>query len=71
MSAAPTVEVLQAMLELSDAIRAKLLDQNAALLAKPSPLFYPRGATPEVQQLERQAYAAGLHHAANLRLPHA
>jgi hypothetical protein len=66
VSAAPTVEVLQAMLELSDALRAKLLDEKAALLAQPSPLFRPKGATAEAQQLERQAFAAGLHHAATL-----
>lgn len=59
-----TVDLLQAMLELSEALRAKLAEENAALLAKPSPLFHPAGDTPEGRQLEREAFAKGLHHAA-------
>lgn len=59
-----TMETLQAMLELSDALRFKLLDEKAALLAQPSPMFQPQSQTPEGRQLERDAFAKGLHHAA-------
>jgi hypothetical protein len=59
-----TPEVLQAMLDVSEALRAKLLDEKAALLAQPSPIFRPCSTTEEGRQLEREAFAKGLHHAA-------
>lgn len=59
-----TIAVVQSMLTLSEAVRAKLLEENAALLAKPSPLFAPVSTTEEGRQLEREAFAKGLHHAA-------
>jgi hypothetical protein len=59
-----TIEIVQSMLELSEALRAKLLEENAALLAQPSPLFQPRAGTEECRQFEREAFAKGLHHAA-------
>lgn len=64
MSKPMTLDVAQAMLELSEALREKLVDEKAALLAKPSPLFRPLAATEEGRQLEREAFAKGLHHAA-------
>jgi hypothetical protein len=69
MSAPLTFEQLQAMLNVSEALRAKLVEERDALLAQPSPMFKPRSLTPEGRQLERDAFARGLHFAAMSRRP--
>lgn len=66
-----TLELALAMLKVSEALREKLVDEKAALLALPSPLFKPLSDTPEGRQRERQAFAKGFHHAAMSRGPHA
>jgi hypothetical protein len=71
MSAPMNLELATSMLALSEALRAKLVEEKAALLAMPSPLFVPRSPTLEGRQLEREAFAKGLHHAAISRGPHA
>lgn len=63
-----TIEVARALLDVSEALRFRLLDENKALLARPSPVFHPQSKTDEGRQLEREAFAKGLHHAA-LSLP--
>lgn len=60
-----TLELALSMLQLSEALRAKLVEEKAALLAQPSPMFYPTSPTEEGRRLEREAFALGLHHAAN------
>lgn len=62
--AANQIDLLSAMLKLSEAVRAKLLDENLALKALPSSLFAPRSASAECRQYEREAFAKGLHLAA-------
>jgi hypothetical protein len=66
-----TLDEAVAMLAVSEALRAKLLEEKAALLAQPSALFRPLGPTPEGRQLERDAFAKGFHHAAMSRCPYA
>ncbi len=58
------IDLLSAMLDLSEALRAKLLDEVHALRAAPSRAFEPRSASAECRQYEREAYARGLHAAA-------
>lgn len=65
MSAAPDAGQLQSMLDLSDALRARLWQENQALRAAPSQLFAPQSDTAEGRQLEREAFAKGLHLAAH------
>lgn len=64
MSAPMTLELATSMLALSEALRAKLVEEKAALLAMPSPLFQPRSSSLDCRQFEREAFAKGLHHAA-------
>ena len=64
MNAPITVAQLQAMLDLSEAVRAKLLVENSALKAAPSALFTPQCDTAAGRQFEREAFAKGLHLAA-------
>ena len=71
MNAPLTLAEALAMLDVSEALRAKLVEDKAALLAQPSSLFNPRSLTPEGRQLEREAFAKGLHHAAVSRCSHA
>jgi hypothetical protein len=71
MSAPLTFEQLQAMLNVSEALRQKLVEEKAALLAQPSSMFQPQSPTPEGRQREREAFARGLHFAAKSRCPHA
>lgn len=66
-----TLELALAMLKVSEALREKLVDEKAALLALPSPLFKPRSDTPEGRAHEREAFAKGLHYAAVSRRHHA
>ncbi|MGZ3184395.1 MAG: hypothetical protein ACXU8N_18315 [Telluria sp.] len=66
-----TLDLALAMLKVSEALREKLVDEKAALLALPSPIFTPRSDKPEGRVLERQAFAKGLHYAAAPRGPRA
>lgn len=65
MNAPLTLPQLQAMLDLSEALRARLHEENMALRAAPSPVFTPQSDTPAGRQLEREAFAKGLHLAAH------
>lgn len=65
MNAALTLPQLQALLNLSEALRERQWHENQALRAAPSQLFAPKSDTPEGRQLEREAFAKGLHLAAH------
>lgn len=65
MNAPLTLPQLQAMLDLSEALRFRLLDENNALKAEPSCIFTPQADTPAGRQFEREAFAKGLHLAAH------
>ncbi len=69
MSAVPDAGQLQALLTLSEALRARQWHENQALRAAPSQLFMPKSDTPEGRQLERDAFAKGLHLAARTPPP--
>lgn len=55
------INLLRAMFDLSEAVRAKLLEENFALKAAPSALFTPQCDTAAGRQFEREAFAKGLH----------
>lgn len=65
MNAPLTLPQMQALLDLSEALRFRLLDENNALKAEPSCIFTPKSDTPAGRQLEREAFAKGLHLAAH------
>ncbi|MEC5161692.1 MULTISPECIES: hypothetical protein [unclassified Janthinobacterium] len=63
------IKTLALALRFSDALRAKLQAENAALRAEPSPLFTPKSLWEANIAYERQAFAQGLHLAARGAIP--